>query len=152
MTRNRPVTSKWSLCKIAKVWNLTTSVTGPSRPNSWLRPWVHMLKYDIPSVSRDRVETWLKCSSCVDAFNKITKKNNFNLGNKDLKYAKNFVLRIFLKVQNIFYNVLFQTNCCRPVWFCRPLIKPECPNGCYATDHNYASSAMCPDCHERMAK
>jgi len=27
---NWPVTSKWSLCKITKVWNLTTSVTGPS--------------------------------------------------------------------------------------------------------------------------
>jgi len=35
------------------------------------------------------------------------KKNNLNLGKTDKKNAKNFVLRIFLKVQNIFYTAPF---------------------------------------------
>ena len=35
------MTAKWSLCKIAEVWNLTTSVTGPSRTKFLAAPAIH---------------------------------------------------------------------------------------------------------------
>jgi len=58
-------------------------------------------------VNQACTKPWQKCSSCVfcvDAFNRITKKNNLNLGNKE-ETAKNFALRIFLKVlSTMYYN------------------------------------------------
>jgi len=61
------VTSKWSLCKIAKVWNLTTSVAGHSRTKFLAAPLFKNTNQSWMQTSRRWVFAFLTCNraSCL---------------------------------------------------------------------------------------